>query len=434
MSVGYLGGVNGIPYQFDMDGVHRLSWGESTNGLKVKEASGGHIGIAMEGAANAIYGPQLAQLAFAQNNALSVLGQIPFVLGRRVEYGLAVKPTTSASAVRGGRVPTGVRADYALIETPHKICTTSQIMELGMVEIGQKGTDDVVLWEKTIMNHGQGFLNNMDNMILQRIEDEPVTGQGMLDNQDVESTQRTGLESIERIYSNADEARYLPETYAVPWYNDDQNSLAQGNSMMQKFRSRGSYDELGFDENSHDPMGGNVIHKYKDGTTTGEAEDFSVVSQNTLSKLYNKCAPWWDNNSTSGKSFITGFDTLEKLQSQSNSQQRFLNTEYASFGINGINTLEGRDIGFQVASYAGIPIIPDFMTKRGDKTNPEKGVGRVMLADLDHLKRSTLLDMNIMVTDNRLVVGSFNRVGNYMFMGEITTDKFKSGGKAIHLA
>lgn len=432
--IGIYTSVDGIPFQFDMDGVHKLSWGASTNSLKVKEASGGNIGISMPGAANAIYGPQLAQLAYAQNNALSVLGQIPYTMGRRVESALAVKPNTSASSVRGGGVPPGVRAEYALIETPHKICTTTQIMELGMAAIGDKGTDDVVVWEKTIMNHGQGFLNNMDNMILQRIEDAPVVGTNALSNQVKESTQRTGLESLERIYSNADEARYLPDTYAIPWYNDADNSIAQGGSMMGKFRSQGSYAALGFDENSHDPMGGNVIHRYLEGTTTGEAGDYMTLSQNTLSKLYNACAPWWDNNSTNGKAFVTGFDTLEKLQAQQNSQQRFLNTEYAAFGINGINTLEGRDIGFQVASYAGIPIVPDFMVKRGDIANPTKGVGRLMLLDLDHLKRSTLLDMNIMVTDNRLIAQSFNRIGNFMFMGEVTTDKFKTGGKAIHIA
>ena len=181
-------------------------------------------------------------------------------------------------------------------------------------------------------------------------------------------------------------------------------------------------------------MGGNVIHRYKEGTTTGEAdEDYTIVSQNSLGELYSKCAPWWDNNSTNGKAFITGYDTMQKLQTQSNSQQRFLNTEFASYGINGINSVEGRDIGFQVSSYSGIPMIPDHMAKKGDSVNKTKGCSRIMLLDLDHTKRSTLIDMNIMITDNRMIAQSFNRLGNLMFMGEITTDKFKSGGKILHI-
>lgn len=432
--IGILNTVDGIPMHFDMDSVHRQSWGAGVNNMKIKEASGGHIGISVEGAANAIYGPMLAQMAYVQNNTLSVLGQIPYSLGRRVESALAVDPSTSASSVRGGAVPPGVRAKYTLIETPHKICTTTQVMELGMAAIGDKGTDDVVLWKATIMNHGRAFLNNMDNMLLQRIEDAPVVGQNALSTQVDESTQRTGLESLERIYSNADEARYLPDTYAVPWYNDENNSLAQGNSMMGKFRSQDSYGLLGYDEESHDPMGGNVIHRYKEGTTTGEAdEDYTIVSQNSLGELYSKCAPWWDNNSTNGKAFVTGYDTMQKLQTQSNSQQRFLNTEFASYGINGINSVEGRDIGFQVSSYSGIPMIPDHMAKKGDSVNKTKGCSRIMLLDLDHTKRSTLIDMNIMITDNRMIAQSFNRLGNLMFMGEITTDKFKSGGKILHI-
>lgn len=424
----------GYPEGATMRDVHSNSWGADSENFNVKESSGGSIGIDQVGGVNAIYGPELAQLAFVQANALSIIPQAPFRLGRRVEWELAVSPDTSASTVRGGAVPSPQRPGLAVIETPHKVCTTSQVMELGMVQMGTNNSDDIAVWEKQILNHGRGFVNNMNAMILSKIETPPVTGQGALDTQAGADTQRTGLESLERIFSNADEAQYLPETYAVPWFNDESNRIHGGNSMMEKFRSTDSYSTLGIESELDDPMGGNVIHSYDETTTTGVASDYTVVSQNTLSKLYNLCAPWWENNSTNGKAFVTGYDTLEKLQAQSASQQRFLNTEYVTFGLNGVNTINGRDIGLQVASYAGIPIIPDRMMGKGDTSNPTKGVGRIGLYDLDALARGTLIDMNIMVTDNRLIARSFNRVANYLFMGEIQTDKFKSSGKAIHLA
>lgn len=425
----------GYPESASMRDVHYNSWGSDANTFRVKEASGGHIGITTEGVVNPIYGPMLAQLGFVQANTLSLFAQTPFRLGQRVEW----KPVLSseddsASSVRGGFTPTPVRAQLATIETPHKVCTSSAIMELGLVQMGDNNTEDIAVWEKQIMNHGRGLLRNMNQMVLRKIERAPVIGKNAMDTQIGAETQRTELESIERIFSSAEEAQYVPDTYAVPWYNDDDNKISGGNSMMEKFRSQDSFNTLGISSDIEDSMGANVIHSYKDTTTTGEADDYSIVSQNTLSKLYNLCAPWWDNNSTKGKAFVTGYDTMEKLQSQSENQQRFLNTEYATVGVNGINSLEGRDIGFQVASYAGIPVIPDKMVGRGDVLNPTKGTARVYLMDMDHISRATLIDMNIMVTDNRLIARSFNRVANYLFMGEMVATKFRGSGKALHLA
>lgn len=425
----------GYPEAATMRDVHYNSWGSDANTIRVKEASGGHIGIETAAIVNPIYGPMLAQLGFVQANTLSVFSQIPFRLGQRVEWKPALSgEDVSASVVRGGAIPAPVRGDYATIETPHKVCTTSQVMELGLVQMGDNNTEDIAVWEKQIMNHGRSLLNNMNQMLLRKVERAPIVGKNALENQTGASTQRTELESLERIFSSAEEAQYLPDTYAVPWYNDEHNKIHGGNSMMEMFRSQDSLntnDFLGTDLG--DSMGANIIHSYKDTTTTGEAGEYRIVTQNTLSEIYNQCAPWWDNNSTNGKAFVTGYDTLQKLQTQSENQQRFLNTEYATVGINGINTLEGRDIGFQVSSYAGIPIIPDRMMGKGDITNPTKGVGRLYLLDLDHVARATLIDMNIMVTDNRLIARSFNRVANYLFMGEMVATKFRGSGKVLHV-
>lgn len=425
----------GYPESATMRDVHYNSWGSDANTFRVKEASGGHIGISTEAIVNPIYGPMLAQLGFVQANTLSVFGQTPFRLGQRVEWKPALSgEDVSASSVRGGGTPPAVRGQHALIETPHKVCTATAVMELGLVQMGDNNTEDIAVWEKQIMNFGRSLLNNMNQMVLRKVEKAPVVGVNAMDSMVGAETQRSELESIERIFSSADEAQYLPDTYAVPWYNDEDNRVSGGNSMMEKFRSQDSFNTLGISNDLEDSMGANVIHSYAENTTTGVAGDYNIVSQNTLSKLYNMCAPWWDNNSTKGKAFVTGYDTMEKLQAQSENQQRFLNTEYATVGVNGINSLEGRDIGFQVASYAGIPIIPDKMVNKGDTSNPTKGVGRVYLMDMDHISRATLIDMNIMVTDNRLIARSFNRVANYLFMGEMVATKFRGSGKAIHLA
>lgn len=438
ISIGMSGHVAGMEMGSTMQDVYALTWGHDAGNIsRIKETSGeGAIGISMPGAANAIYGPALTQLAYNRLNAFAVFGQEPYRMGWRVETQHAVGRGSPAAVVRGGSVPTPKLPKYAQIAWPFKIAATSTALDLGMTEVGERGTDDVALWKDIIMNHGQGFLNNLNEQILGRVEDDPVTGVGGNDLADATAaTQRVGFESLERIISNADEARYVPETYAIPWYATADNQIADTRSDMNVYRSQDSYDTLGFSDprGLDDPMGGNVIHNYKEGTTDGEAEAFTTLSQNSISELYYDCVQWWEGHSSQGKAFIMGVDSLQKLTAQSSANQRFLNTEYVQFGVGGSKTVEGRDIGFPVSSAFGIPIIPEPMIGRGDSKDPTKGVGRVMLCDLDAIKRFTLRDMQIRVTDDPLIVGSYNRLGNMFFMGEMIAKKFKTSGKLIHV-
>lgn len=438
ISIGMSGSVSGMEMGSTMQDVYALTWGhDSGNISRIKETSGeGAIGISTPGAANAVYGPQLSQLAYNRLNAFAVFGQEPYRMGWRVEPEHAVGRATVAGTIRGGMVPTPTLPKYAQLAWPFKIAATSVALDLGMTEVGERGTDDVALWKDVIMNHGRGFLNNLNMQILQRVEDAPVTGTGLGDlNHASGATQRVGFESLERILSNASEAQYLPDTYAVPWYANDDNQIADSRSDMPRYRSQDSYANLGLSDpmGLDDPMGGNVIHNYKEGTKIGEAEEYTTITQNSISQLYHSCAQWWDDQSTQGKAFIMGMDSLQKLTAQSSANQRFLNTEYVQFGVGGSKTLEGRDIGFPVASAFGIPIIPEPMMGRGDGKDADFGVGRVMLCDLDAIKRFTLRDMQIRVTNDPLIVGSYNRLGNLFFMGEMVAKKFKTSGKLIHI-
>lgn len=432
------GHVSGMELGSTMQDVYALTWGhDSGNISRIKETSGeGAIGISMPGAANAIYGPALTQLAYNRLNAFAVFGQEPYRMGWRVETEHAVGRDAPAATMRGGMVPRPKLPKYAQLAWPFKIAATSVALDLGMTEVGERGTDDVALWKDIIMNHGQGFLNNLNMQILNRVEDSPVVGLGAGGlTEGMGSTQRVGFESLERIVSNADEAQYLPDTFAIPWYADDDNQIASTRSDMPVYRSQDSYANLGLSDpmGLDDPMGGNVIHSYKSGTVTGEAEEFTTLTQNSISQLYHNCAQWWDDQSTQGKAFVMGMDSLQKLTAQSSANQRFLNTEYVQFGVGGSKTVEGRDIGFPVASAFGIPIIPEPMMGRGDGVDPDKGVGRVGLFDLDAIKRFTLRDMQIRVTNDPLIVGSYNRLGNLFFMGEMVAKKFKTSGKLIHI-
>lgn len=437
-SIGLSGHVSGLEMGSTMQDVYALTWGHDAGTIdRIKETSGeGAIGISMPGAANAIYGPALTQLAYNRLNAFAIFGQEPYRMGWRVEVEHAPGRGAPAAVTRGGMVPTPKLPTYAQIAWPFKIAATSTALDLGMTEVGERGTDDVALWKDIIMNHGQGFLNNLNEQILVRVEDAPVTGVGASPLADANSvSQRVGFESLERIVSNADEAQYLPDTYAIPWYANDENQIADSRSDMPKYRSQDSYDTLGLSDprGLDDPMGGNVIHNYKEGTKIGEAEEFTTLTQNSLSDLYYDCVKWWEGHSTDGKAFVMGVDSLQKLTAQSSANQRFLNTEYVQLGVGGSKTVEGRDIGFPVASAFGIPIIPEPMMGRGDGTDPNKGVGRVGLYDLDNIKRFTLRDMQIRVTNDPLIVGSYNRLGNMFFMGEMIAKKFKTSGKLIHI-
>lgn len=407
--------------------VYRSSWQNDVNAME-RMKSDGTVGISTQRAFNAIYGPRIFNLAYNRHNTLAAMGIKPYFTGVRFQQDLSLGAADNCGVIRGGYRTAPKKAEYATVEQPYKVCQHNFAMEFGMVAIN--GIDDVLKWEQQMDFESKTWLNNMNGQVLQKIEDAPIVGLGeKIDGTADTSQERVGLESIERIISNSDEAQYLPSTYAVPWYQATNLPSSEGSSMTVYRDSAAA----GFSATSDNNFNAYVDANYTAGTTTGEA-DMRQLSLTMVDNMFNTVMPYWDENSTSGKVLITGYDTLTKLQALLQPQQRYIGTTFAKMTVNGISTVEGVGTGFQVASYNGVPILPDRMVGRGDKTNPNAGVGRMYLLDTENIGRGSLKETVVNVSEDPLVTGSYNRLCNLYSLSEVQATSFRALGKVIHIA
>lgn len=428
-----------------MADVYKGAWRKDVDALE-KLASDGTVGITTSAAFNAIYGPKIFNLAYNRHNTLAALGAKPYFTGVRFQQELSsVGMTGNGGVIRGGYRRAPKMATYATVEEPYKVNEWNFAMEFGMIAIN--GIDDVLKWEQQMDLEAKTWLNTINGQILTKIESAPVVGIGQYpvgDSTAITSPERVGLESIERIISNSDEAQYLPSGYAVPWDTSYLNSAgstvtdlpSSDGSALRKYRD---VNASGFSATSDNNFNSYVDANYTNGATVGESTN-RQLNLSMIDNMFNTCMPFWEDNGVDGKVLITGYDTMTKLQAILQPQQRYQNESFAKISVNGISTVEGRGVGFQVSSYNGVPILPDRQVPKGTVTKPSTtavlnndGVGRIYLVDTANLARGIAKATTINISDNPLITDVYSRVCNMYDLSELQCTGFRGQGKIIHL-
>lgn len=416
-----------------MSDVFGFSWATDTS--KLEKAKGtGSVGIDTAGAMNAVYGPFIQNLAYNKHNTYAVLGQKPYKTARRFQQDLSKGPDDTSGRTRGGFAPQPVYGDYLQFEMPYKVMAHRFAMNIGMAEIGEKGIDDPMVWRSQFEMEGDTWMYSINNDVLKRVEDPQPTGIGSIPQGSTEtpSGEFVGLESIERIISNSDEGKYLPATYNVPWRMATQMPSTDSGAALNKYRNPAATD---FQEKNN--VNCYVDSNYEEGTVTGEAT-LRQLTLPMIDSLFLKCMPFWNNNSTRGKSLVTGYDTLSKIQMILQPQQRYQGFVGAQFDVNGVKTVEGQNTGYQVATYNGVPIVPDMQVRKGQGPTSggkaDDGVGRMYLIDSDIIFNGTLLAPNVELSQNPLITGKYIRLCDMSQYGEVQVGgPFRGIGKIVHL-
>ena len=425
-----------------MADVYKGAWRKDVDALE-KLASDGTVGITTSAAFNAYYGPKIFNLAYNRHNTMAALGAKPYFTGVRFQQELSSAGMTgNGGVIRGGYRRAPKMATYATVEEPYKVNEWNFAMEFGMIAIN--GIDDVLKWEQQMDLESKTWLNAMNAQILAKIESAPVTGIGQwpADSQAaVTSTERVGLESIERIISNYAEAQCVPQYYALPWINKTattspyapENLPSSDGNMMTPYRTVSGAG--GADSNFDSYVDAN----YNSGATAGEATN-RQLNLSMIDNMFNTCMPYWEDNGVDGKVLITGYDTMTKLQAILQPQQRYQDAVFAKMSVNGISTVEGRGAGFQVASYNGVPILTDrqvakgtVTTSGGTSTLNNDGVSRIYLVDTANLARGIAKATTINISDNPLITDVYSRVCNMYDLSEMQCTGFRGQGKIIHL-
>lgn len=434
-----------MPLGATMDDVFSFSWGKDAEAFEKNKGSTGTVGIDTQGAMNAIYGPFLQNLAYNQHNTYAVLGQKPYRTGRRFQEGLSLAKGDTTGVVRGGLAPNPTFGNYVQCEMPYKVSAKRQAMNLGYTEIGDKSIDDVMMWEDFFALEGKTWLWSINNDLLRPVGTARATGNGhggSSTSTDPTYREYVGFESIDRIISNYDEGEFIDGNSAssmlnVPWAMADQMPSTDSAAALAKYRNpdvSGAVADNNF--NCY------VDHNYTAGNTDGTAS-LRQLDLGMIDSLFLSTMPYWQNNSTTGKACLLGYDTLQKVQTLLQPQQRYQGFVGAQFDVNGVKTVEGQNTGFQVATYNGVPLVPDYMMCRGTAKDTSggslapytAGVGNIYLIDNDIIFNGVLQAPVVNLSENPLITGRYTRLCDMYCMGETqAVGPFKGLGKIIHLA
>ena len=131
------------------------------------------------------------------------------------------------------------------------------------------------------------------------------------------------------------------------------------------------------------------------------------------------------------KVILTGYDTIQTLGELLQAQERFMGRTEITPTHNGIKGVEGREMGFRVATYHDIPIIPV-----KDMPNGGAGVSDMLILDTDHLFLCTLKPTEYFeggINADVFGHGKLGHRGLYRTVAETVCTYFRGQGKILDL-
>ena len=139
------------------------------------------------------------------------------------------------------------------------------------------------------------------------------------------------------------------------------------------------------------------------------------------------------------KVILTGYDTIQAIADLLQSQERFLERKEILPSHNGVKGVKGREVGFRVASYFDLPLIPcKDMTKTCHSTKAGVALSDLYFLDTDHLWLSVMKPTQYfedgITSGNPFGVGKLGNQGLYRTIAEMGCSFFKSQGKITNIA
>ena len=142
-------------------------------------------------------------------------------------------------------------------------------------------------------------------------------------------------------------------------------------------------------------------------------------------------------NGGSPKVILTGYDTIQHLGDLLQAQERFMDRKEVIPTHNGVRGVKGSEVGFRVATYFDIPIIPckDMpKTSHGSATNT---LSDILVLDTDHLWMSVMKPTQYFEdgidNGNPFGVGTLGNQAMYRTIAETGCSFFKGQGKITNL-
>ena len=166
----------------------------------------------------------------------------------------------------------------------------------------------------------------------------------------------------------------------------------------------------------------------KDSYASGGSRPFTLSILNaTLRELRQ--------NGGSPKVILTGYDTLQTLSDLLQSQERFMDRKEIVPTVNGVRGVKGMEVGFRVATYYDIPLIP---VAQMQSTSADSGtISDMLLLDTDHLWMAVMKPTQYfedgISNGNPFGVGQLGNRAIYRTIAELGCSYFKGQGKIVNL-
>ena len=141
-------------------------------------------------------------------------------------------------------------------------------------------------------------------------------------------------------------------------------------------------------------------------------------------------------NGGTPKVILTGYDTIQAISDLLQSQERFMDAKEIMPTHNGVKGVKGAEVGFRVATYYDIPLIPcKDMPTTGGYTGTK--LSDMLMLDTDHLWFATMKPTQYFEDGishgNPFGVGVLGNRGLYRTMGETGCTFFRGQGKITNL-
>ena len=167
---------------------------------------------------------------------------------------------------------------------------------------------------------------------------------------------------------------------------------------------------------------------YGAGYASGDARPLTLTILNSMLRQLRE-------NGGSPKVILTGYDTIQHLGDLLQSQERFLDRKEIIPTHGGVRGVKGTEVGFRVATYYDIPLIPcKDMPKTGNGSNK---LSDMLILDTDHLWLSVLKPTQYFEdgidNGNPFGVGTLGNQAMYRTIAETGCSFFKGQGKITNI-
>jgi len=139
----------------------------------------------------------------------------------------------------------------------------------------------------------------------------------------------------------------------------------------------------------------------------------------------------------SPKVILTGYDTIQTIADLLQSQERFMDRKEVIPTVNGVRGIKGAEVGFRVATYYDIPLIP-VKEMTSTTNNSDTGISDLLFLDTDHLwlqvMKPTQYFEDGISNGNPFGVGRLGNQALYRTIAETGCSFFLGQGKITNVA